>query len=491
MLEMQDITFLLLEKLRADLKKITSTGPMCIPTILKWENPKEGITINGNKMLLEDSTCKCIIGGGDISIHFDLASANQIAVWGGAKMPTEYIKDGFDWAFSFADENRALRDAMLPEWAQGVAHVSDWFGDLTIGLVEGAVTGVVGLGEVIYQVAQDPVGMAESVGGMIVDADKWLREKEMQAIVWASKGENWTNAADTLWKTTTETDWTQVAKEGVETSWKNTKKAANWVADNPRKIGTTVGEFIPDVVVAVYSGGTSLAATASKKAIKEVGEEIVEKAVKETVEEVAEAGGKKALKEGVGAIAKKEADDIAKVVTKNSDDILTKQKKLIDDVENSKIELEGYDGHKKGNHTRKSNYGEMKMDQYMKDLGYEPLHKQIDNIDQSITKGIDGVYKHPGPPPKYAIGEAKYDTSKLGKAKDGPQMSDEWIEGSKRLEKAVGKKQAREIMTQGYDKVLVHSDKAGKVTAKTVETSTKINKAGKTVKVTKPGVNWP
>jgi hypothetical protein len=114
--------------------KIIATGVMCIPTVTKWEDPKEGITINGNKMLLEDSTCKCILGGGDISIHFDIASANQVAVWGGAKMPTEYIKDGFDWAFANVAKNRAARDAMLPDWMQGVEHVGDWFEDLTVGL---------------------------------------------------------------------------------------------------------------------------------------------------------------------------------------------------------------------------------------------------------------------------------------------------------------------------------------------------------------------
>lgn len=112
----------------------------------------------------------------------------------------------------------------------------------------------------------------------------------------------------------------------------------------------------------------------------------------------------------------KSADDMTEGISKN-------QKKVIDDVESGKTKLEGYKGHKKGNHTRKSNYGEMKMDQKMKELGHEPLHKQIDNIDTPIQKGIDGVYKNPDPPPKYVIGEAKYDTSKLSqKAKDRPQL---------------------------------------------------------------------
>ena len=307
-----------------DPSKILATGVMCVPTITEWKDPKEGISINGNRVLLEDSTCKCILGKGDISIHFDVASANAVALWGGAKMPTEYIKDGFDWAFTNLDENRAARDAMLPDWMQGVAHVNDWFEDLGIALVEGAVTGVVGLGEVIYQVAQDPVGMTEAIGGMISDADKWLLKKENQAIAWASDSENWSKAADDLWTNTTQTDWTQVISDGASATWKGTKDAASWVAKNPRKIGTSLGEFVPDAVAVVYTGGVALGATVVKKVGKEVVEEVVEKvaketlekAAKETTEEVVEAGGKKALKEGAEALVEKKADDIAKVVTK-------------------------------------------------------------------------------------------------------------------------------------------------------------------------------
>ena len=489
-----------------DPSKILATGVMCVPTITKWENPQEGIAINGNKMLLEDSSCKCILGNGDISIHFDIASANQVAVWGGVKMPSEYIKEGFDWIFADMEQSRAIRDANAPDWMQGINHVNDWFTDLGVSLVEGAVTGVVGLGEVIYQVAQDPVGMAEAVGGMLNKADQWVKQKEMEAMLWASDGENWSNAADSIWKTTTETDWVQASSDAVSNTWEGTKKAASWVAKNPRKIGNTLGEFIPDAVAVAYTAGGSLAATglkkAGKKVIKEVTEEVGEKALKHTTKEANEIAAsiiqKKALKEAAEVAAKKKADDIAKVVTKGSDDILSKQKKLIDDVENGKIELEGYNGHKKGNHTRKSNYGEMKMDEHMKNLGYEPLHKQIGNIDQSISKGIDGVYKNPGPPPKYAIGEAKYDTSKLSqKAKDGPQMSDDWLEGSDRLEKAVSEEMYREIQLSkmldpnSVEKVIVHTDKAGKATAKVVETTTKVNKAGETVKITKSGAGWP
>lgn len=161
--------------------------------------------------------------------------------------------------------------------------------------------------------------MTEAVGGMLSEADAWVKEKEMQAIAWASDGDNWSKAADDLWTTTTETDWTQTISDGASATWQGTKDAASWVADNPRKIGTTVGEFIPDAVAVVYSGGTALALTGAKKVGKEIAEEVVEKVVKEGLEEAGEktakAGAKKALKEGVEAVAKK-GKDIAKVVTK-------------------------------------------------------------------------------------------------------------------------------------------------------------------------------
>src|SRR5690606_34134374 len=50
--------------------------------------------------------------------------------------------------------------------------------------------------------------------------------------------------------------------------------------------------------------------------------------------------------------------------------------------------------------------------------------------------GMDGSDIPPKQPPDYVITEAKYGTAKLGKTADGKQMSDSWITGSNRLEKA-------------------------------------------------------
>ena len=51
-------------------------------------------------------------------------------------------------------------------------------------------------------------------------------------------------------------------------------------------------------------------------------------------------------------------------------------------------------------------------------------------------QGLDDVYYNPNGHPPYIISEAKYNTAKLGKTKDGKQMNERWID--RRLENAVG-----------------------------------------------------
>lgn len=41
----------------------TITKSKCIPTIIKWEKTTEKDTINNFKILTEDSTCQCTVGG--------------------------------------------------------------------------------------------------------------------------------------------------------------------------------------------------------------------------------------------------------------------------------------------------------------------------------------------------------------------------------------------------------------------------------------------
>ena len=58
-------------------------------------------------------------------------------------------------------------------------------------------------------------------------------------------------------------------------------------------------------------------------------------------------------------------------------------------------------------------------------------------------QGIDGVYYNPNGHPPYIISEAKYNTAKLGKTKDGKQMNERWID--RRLENAVGEERIAAI----------------------------------------------
>lgn len=102
----------------------------------------------------------------------------------------------------------------------------------------------------------------------------------------------------------------------------------------------------------------------------------------------------------------------------------------------------------------------MKMDSYYKQQGYERISlDQVTGLDDATHHGIDGVYYNPNGNPPYIIGEAKYGSSKLGMTKDGELMSSNWIK--KRLEDAVGKEKADDILLTGYKKELFHVNKDG------------------------------
>ena len=127
---------------------------------------------------------------------------------------------------------------------------------------------------------------------------------------------------------------------------------------------------------------------------------------------------------------------------------------IIKGVENGEIQL--------SNNIQKGNYGEMKMDAYFKSQGYERISlDRVTDLNAPNHQGIDGVYYNPDGHPPYVIGEAKYGSSRLGNTLDGPQMSDDWIYGSNRLLKAVGKEMYDDILVEGYGKQLIHIDKNG------------------------------
>lgn len=130
--------------------------------------------------------------------------------------------------------------------------------------------------------------------------------------------------------------------------------------------------------------------------------------------------------------------------------------KLLNDVESGKIELK--------TNKQKGNYGEMKVDKYFEELGYERISlDRVTGLDDPIHQGIDGVYYNPEGTPQYIIAEAKYGSARLGNTADGPQMSDLWIKGSNRLRKAVGNDLMIDININGYDKWLIRVTNEGNV----------------------------
>lgn len=167
---------------------------------------------------------------------------------------------------------------------------------------------------------------------------------------------------------------------------------------------------------------------------------------------------------------------------------IQKQQTSIEDVESGKTKLKGY-GEKPKDQTRPGNYGEMKMDKHFEgltEINGQPVKlkriskDRITDIDQKGHSGIDGVYEnlmYP-PPPKYIIAESKYGKSPLSKdAKDGPQMSDDWIKGSNRLEKAIGDdaREVKKALDRGeVERVLSKVDETGNVTTFAIDETGKV-----------------
>ena len=110
------------------------------------------------------------------------------------------------------------------------------------------------------------------------------------------------------------------------------------------------------------------------------------------------------------------------------------------------------------------------MDKYFEGLGYKRISiDKCTSLDQNIHKGIDGVYYKKGGNPEYIIGEAKYGRARLGNTRDGKQMSDGWIDGSNRLENAVGESKAAEIRETDYGRYLYRIKSDGTEIVKKLE----------------------
>ena len=108
---------------------------------------------------------------------------------------------------------------------------------------------------------------------------------------------------------------------------------------------------------------------------------------------------------------------------------------------------------------QKGNYGEMKMDIFYNELGYDRISlDRTTDLDAPAHRGIDGVYYNPDGHPPYIIAEAKFGSARLGVLKDGtPQMGDKWI--IDRLKAAIGEEMANKIKME----MILNPDNVGTV----------------------------
>ena len=123
---------------------------------------------------------------------------------------------------------------------------------------------------------------------------------------------------------------------------------------------------------------------------------------------------------------------------------------------------------------QKGNYGEMKMDIFYDELGYDRISlDRTTALDAPAHRGIDGVYYNPDGHPPYVIAEAKFGSARLSNTLDGKQMSDSWID--KRLVDAVGEKKADAIILEmminpdNVQKHLINISTNGDITMKSLD----------------------
>ncbi len=150
---------------------------------------------------------------------------------------------------------------------------------------------------------------------------------------------------------------------------------------------------------------------------------------------------------------------------------------------NKNTNVDNFDA-KTATNKQKGNYGEIKSsdnllnNQSLKEAEFnlKPVGKSTPSgINDKIVKGIDGLYENTNAESKikYVIDEAKFGSSQLWKTKDGPQMSDGWLNGSEtgknRILKAVdgdevlAEKIANALEDSEVERVLSKVDSSGNV----------------------------
>jgi hypothetical protein len=240
------------------------------------------------------------------------------------------------------------------------------------------------LGEVVWDIASDPVGIGTAIVEGVADGATKARD-------WMMDGENWKNAAESSWDYVTSPDkWAETAKD-----------AAAWVQDNPRTLGNVTGEIAETAAEIAFTGG---AATAAKKVTMEAAEratrEAAERAAREAAEKAAREAAEREAREAAGKAVKKTVPRVITVSLRESIEQSRKAfqkaidaaKKLPNSQKGKTVASDGFktvSGYADGRISKKTrdaieNVKDVKPDDIMhkskNEFGYDPkTNKSLDN----------------------------------------------------------------------------------------------------------------
>ncbi|HEX8504095.1 MAG TPA: PAAR-like protein, partial [Hymenobacter sp.] len=216
---------------------IVGGGP-CVPAPLLWNPVQNDVVVGNNRLLLEDSKLQCTKTG-RISIFFSMAEAMAAAA--PAPAPEKSLLDKAD------------------DYLATLGPVGD-YARFQMGMAEGLyaggksmVEGLWGLAKGGWHAATHPVETANAIG-----------DAASSAADWASKGENWSNAASAAGDgISSAADW---ASKGE--NWGNAwDGASDWASQqSPRDWGKIGGRVTFEVAMTVGTGGAGAAAGAAGKA---------------------------------------------------------------------------------------------------------------------------------------------------------------------------------------------------------------------------------
>ena len=210
-------------------------GP-CVPAPLLWNPVQNDVVVGNNRLLLEDSKLQCGLGG-KASIFFSMAAAAAVCP------PAVPEKSMLDQADAYLATLGPAGD--YARFQMGMAE----------GLYAGGesmVEGLWGLAKGGWHAVTHPVETANAIGSAASGAADW-----------ASKGENWSNAASAAGGgISSAADWASKG-ENWGKAWDG---ASDWASQqSPRDWGKIGGRATFEVAMAVGTGGAGTAVGAAGK----------------------------------------------------------------------------------------------------------------------------------------------------------------------------------------------------------------------------------